>query len=323
MTDYIVDGTNIDVDVFAYSAPKAHASGGKVVNLYNKKFKESYTLSTPLTLTWGAQEGQEQGTGKPTGKWTMALQFPNSEYTNPDAEAFLRSMRALEQKVKSDAMLYSKEWFGKEIKSSEVIDEKFNVMLRHPKKSKGSIEVDETKPPTLTVKIPQWSGVWKPEIYDEDGEPLYINGKINSHLTPLEFLKPKTHVICLIQCGGLWFVNGKISITWNLKQAIVQKPKQSMEGTCFLRPKAADKEKMKSLPPPEDSVDPDGAPTTIVDDSDDEHEHEHVDTHVVVASTVPEKEVVAEKEVAPAEVESETVEEVKPKKKIIRKKTDA
>jgi hypothetical protein len=328
MTDYIVDGTNIDVNVFAYSAPKAHASGGKVVNLYNKNFKESFTLSTPLTLTWGAQEGQEQGTGKPTGKWTMALQFPSSEYTNPDAEAFLCSMRALEQKVKSDAMLYSKEWFGKEIKSSEVIDEKFNVMLRHPKKSKGSIEVDETKPPTLTVKIPQWSGVWKPEIYDEDGEPLYINGKINSHLTPLEFLKPKTHVICLIQCGGLWFVNGKISITWNLKQAIVQKPKQSMEGTCFLRPKAADKEKMKSLPPPEDSVDPDGAPTTIVDDSDDEHEHEHVDTHVVVASTVPEKEAVASAEVAsaevaPAEVESETVEEVKPKKKIIRKKTDA
>ena len=87
-----------------------------------------------------------------------------------------------------------------------------------------------------------------------------------------------------------------------------------------------DKEKMKSLPPPEDSVDPDGAPTTIVDDSDDEHEH--VDTHVVVASTVPEKEAVASAEVAsaevaPAEVESETVEEVKPKKKIIRKKTDA
>ena len=322
MTDYIVDGTNIDVNVFAYSAPKAHASGAKVVNLYNKNFKESYSLSTPLTLTWGAQETLEQSTGKPTGKWTMSLQFPSSEYTNPDAEAFLRSMRALEQKVKSDAMLYSKEWFGKETKSSEVIDEKFNIMLRHPKKSKGSIEFDETKPPTLTVKIPQWSGVWKPEIYDEDGEPLYINGKINSHLTPLEFLKPKTHVICLIQCGGLWFVNGKISITWNLKQAIVQKPKQSMEGTCFLRPKAADKEKMKSLPPPEDSVDPDGAPTTIVDDSDDEHEH--VDTHVVVASTVPEKEVVAEKEaVASAEVESETVEEVKPKKKIIRKKTDA
>jgi len=312
MADSIVDGTNIDINVFSYSAPKAHASGGKVVNLYNKHFKESLTLSTPLMLTWGAQEGQEQGTGKPTGKWTMALQFPSADYSNADAEAFLRSMRALESKIKADAMTYSKEWFGKEIKSSEVIDEKFNVMLRHPKKAKGSVEMDENKPPTLTVKIPQWSGVWKPEIYDEDGEPLYINGKTNTHLTPLEFLKPKTHVICLLQCGGLWFVNGKISITWNLKQAIVQRPKQSMEGTCFLKPKASDVKMMKALPPVEDEVDPDGVQgATIVADSDDEHElPEPVSTPVVVPVKVEEPVV-------------ETIEEVKPKKKIVRKKTDA
>ena len=317
MTDTIVDGTNIDVNVFAYSAPKAHASGGKVVNLYNKHFKESLTLATPLMLTWGAQEGQEQGTGKPTGKWTMALQFPSSEYTNADAEAFLHSMKALEQKVKADALTYSKEWFGKEIKSMDVIDEKFNVMLRHPKKSKGSIEIDENKPPTLTVKIPQWSGVWKPEIYDEDGEPLYINGKVNSHLSPLEYLKPKTHVICLIQCGGLWFVNGKISITWNLKQAIVQKPRATMEGTCFLKPKAADKEKMRTLPPPDDEIDPDGAPTTIVADSDEE------DNYVAPPAPTPNPPVPPVHNEEAVTQSIDTVEEVKPKKKLVRKKTDA
>jgi hypothetical protein len=322
MADSIVDGTNIDINVFSYSAPKAHASGGKVVNLYNKHFKESLTLSTPLMLTWGAQEGQEQGTGKPTGKWTMSLQFPSADYSNADAEAFLKSMRALENKIKSDAMTYSKEWFGKEIKSAEVIDEKFNVMLRHPKKAKGSIEVDESKAPTITVKIPQWSGVWKPEIYDEDGEPLYINGKTNTHLTPLEFLKPKTHVICLLQCGGLWFVNGKISITWNLKQAIVQKPKQTMEGTCFLRPKASDVKKMKSLPPVEDEADPDGAPTTIVADSDDERDAPITTPVVKPVVKVEEPVVKAEEHVVKVE-EPLTIEEVKPKKKIVRKKTEA
>jgi hypothetical protein len=164
----------------------------------------------------------------------------------------------------------------------------------------------------LTVKIPQWSGVWKPEIYDEDGEPLYINGKTNTHLTPLEFLKPKTHVICLLQCGGLWFVNGKISITWNLKQAIVQKPKQSMEGTCFLKPKASDVKMMKALTPPEDEVDPDGVQgATIVADSDDEHELPEPAPAPVVVPVKVEEPVV------------ETIEEVKPKKKIVRKKTEA
>jgi hypothetical protein len=326
MTDTIVDGTKIDTSVFSYSAPKAHASGGKVVNLYNKYFKESLTISTPLMLTWGAQEGQEQGTKKPTGKWTMSLQFPNSEYSNPDSEDFLKSMRALESKVKQDAMNYSKEWFGKEIKSSEVIDEKFNVMLRHPKKEKGGIEVDENKPPTLTIKIPQWSGVWKPEIYDEDGEPLYINGKVNSHLTPLEFLKPKTHVICLIQCGGLWFVNGKVSITWNLKQAIVQKPKQVIEGKCFLKPKDSDKQKMKSLPPPEEEIDPDGAPTTIVADSDDECDVQQTlvevkSEHISLPSVVEEPVKKVTEEVKVEEPVKQVTEEVKAKKKIVRKKT--
>ena len=320
MTDAIIDGTNINTSLFSYSAPKAHASGGKVVNLYNKNVRESLTISTPLILTWGAQEGKDTQ-GNMTGKWTMSLQFPNAEYSNPDADAFLKSIRALEAKVKADAMTYSKEWFGKTITSAEVMDEKFNVMLRHPKKEKGSIEVDENKPPTLTVKIPCWSGVWQSEIYDEDGEQLFVKSKTASHVTPLDFLKPKTHVICLLQCGGLWFVNGKVSITWNLKQAIVQKPKTSAiaEGTCFLRIKPADKEKLKSLPPPEEDVDPDGAvSSTIVEDSDDdEREVPTASLMTPKAAVVPAVEKVVE---APASASPVPVEEKK--KRVITKKKE-
>jgi hypothetical protein len=305
MADAIIDGTNIDTNAFSYSAPKAHESGGKVVNVYNKYFKESLTISTPLILTWGAQEGMDQAK-KPTGKFTMSLQFPNSDYPNADCEAFLRSMRALEAKVKADAIVNSKEWFGKVITNPEIIDEKFNIMLRHPK-FKGTDEPDNSKAPTLTVKVPCWKGVWKSEIYDEEGEPLYVGGKTSGLVTPLDFLKPKTHVICLLQCGGIWFVNGKFSITWNLKQAIVQKPKASMEGQCFIKLKSADKEKLKALPPVEhDDIDPEGAVATIVDDSDDD---------TPVPSPVP----------SPVVKEEPKVEEVKvaEKKKIVRKKTDA
>jgi hypothetical protein len=311
MSNAIIDGTNIDVNVFSYSAPKANPSGGKVVNLYNKNLKESLTISTPLILTWGAQEGMDQQKN-PTGKYTMSLQFPNTEYPNADCDAFLDSLRKLEAKIKSDALTYSKEWFGKTITSSDVMDEKFNIMLRHPKKEKGSAELDYNKPPTLTVKIPCWKGVWQSEIYDEEGEPLFIKGKSAAHLSPLDFLKPKTHVICLIQCGGLWFVNGKVSITWNLKQAIVQKPKTSYitEGTCFLRIKPAEKEKLKTLPPPEDEIDPDGAITsTIVEDSDDERE-----VPVVLLTPVQPPQVIEQVQEAVAAEEPK-------KKRVISKKT--
>jgi hypothetical protein len=310
MADSIVDGTNIDVSVFSYSDPKPNPAGGKVVNLYNKHFRQSLTISTPLMLTWGAQEGQDPNTKLPNDKWTLALQFPSADYASSETDAFLRSMRAVETAVKQAAMANSLKWFGKEIKSEDVIEEKFNVMLRHPKKEKGSAIVDTERPPTLTVKIPKWKGVWKPEIYDEDGEPLYINGKTNSHESPLKYLQPKSHIISLLQCGGLWFVNGKISITWNLMQAIVQKPKATIEGTCFLKPKAVDKERMKALPPPEDPVDESVGATVV--DSDDEQEY----VPKVVAPPEPEPEPVPE----PVAV---AVEEKKQVKRVVKKKADA
>ena len=316
MASAIIDGTNIDTSLFSYSAPKANPSGGKVVNIYNKNFRESLTLSTPLMITWGAQEGLDQAKN-PTGKFTMSLQFPNKEYTNPDAEAFLSSMRSLESKIKADALTYSKEWFGKTITSADVMDEKFNVMLRHPKKEKGSVEPDLTKPPTLTIKIPCWKGVWQSEIYDEEGTPLFLKGKSPTHLSPLDFIKSKTHVICLIQCGGLWFVNGKVSITWNLKQAIVQKQKSSSltEGVCFLKPKASDVEKLRALPPPEDDIDPEGAAvaSTIVEDSDEEDDDEEEEEELPPPKVV-------EKVVVPPPA---PLEEPKKKKVVTKKKADA
>ena len=309
MTDSIIDGTAIDTSVFSYSAIKANPTGGKVVNLYNKNFRESLTISTPLLLTWGAQEGKDQQ-GNPTGKWTMSLQFPNSDYPNPDGEAFLASMKAVEEKVKQDAIVNSKDWFGKEIKSMEVMEEKFNVMLRYPKIEKGKEEMDYTKAPTMTVKLPCWSGKWQPEIYDEDGNPLFLKTDNLTGKSPLPFLAPKTHVICLIQCGGLWFVNGKVSITWNLKQAIVQKPKTSAiaEGTCFLKPKAADKEKLKSLPPPEEAIMDDGpaVASTIVEDDD-----EYITAPAPVVQKAPEPQKVEE---------PEPVAEAPKKKTVIKKK---
>jgi hypothetical protein len=318
MATAILDSTNIDTSVFSYSAPKANPSGGKVVNLYNSRFKESVTISMPLLLTWGAQEVLEQATKKATGKYTMSLQFPNAEYSNPDAEAALTGMRAVETKIKEDAKNYCKEWFGRQGMSQEVVNDKFMPMLKYPKKEKGGVEVDETKPPILSLKIPCWSGVWQSEIYDEEGEPLFVKGKNDSGLSPLDFLKPKTHVICLIQCGGIWFVGNNVSITWNLKQAIVQKPKTSSipSGVCFLKPKESDVKRLKSLPPPEnDSIDPDGAVSALVEDSDND------DYEVPVIAPLPTPTPAPVVEVAPVAAAAAVQEEPK-KKKVISKKKD-
>lgn len=319
MTEQIIDGTQIEsaFQYLSFSAPKPNPTGGKVVNMFDNRFKESLIISTPLILSWGAQEGKEQGTGKLTGKWTMSLQFPSEEYKTPEEVAFLSSMKNLEQKIKETALNNSKLWFGKEIKSMDIIDEKFTPMIKYPKVSPGSAELDYSRPPTMVVKIPKWKSGWKSEIYDEDGEPVYIPDALTSEQvkefktqpeldeaisllneghSPIEYLPKQTKVICLLQCGGLWFVNGKVSITWNLQQAVVKKPKQSTRGICFIKPKATEREALKSMPHPEEEEKEKEkeqeyqVSSTLVDDSDDENDMKPS------ADTEPTQEVVFEPE---------------------------
>ena len=91
MTHAILDGTNLDTSVFAYSAPKAHASGGKVVNLINKHSKESLSISTPLLMTWGAQESKDQSLGRlrsyanPLNRLRARVKLSRSNMNHADA----------------------------------------------------------------------------------------------------------------------------------------------------------------------------------------------------------------------------------------------
>lgn len=334
MANTIVDGTNIDLSVFSYSAPKPNPSGGKVVNLYNKLAKESLTISIPLMGAWGAQEVKSvDGVG--LGKYTMTLQFSTGQYTTPEADKFLEEMKKVEHKIKEDAMTYSKEWFGKDIKSMDVMDEKFTPMLKYPKKNKTSEERDYEQPPQLTLKLPCWKGVWQTSVFDEDYNPLYIKGKSESDVSPLDFLKQQgkapIQIVSLIQCAGIWFVGSpaKVSITWNLKQVIVRKPKVSLisDDTCFLNIRPEDRAALKATPETEiehhDELNTVNA--TVADSDDDDEDFElptpakviEVEEQAVPPMPTPEPAKVVEE--AP---EPEPVKEVKKKKVISKKKVE-
>lgn len=267
-TQLFVDGTLFDCTKVRYGAPKANASGGKAISVFSTAINSGLKLSTPLMLTWGASdfEGNKQ--------YAMSLQFPSAEYLTNDTDAFLRNMKAFEDKIKADALTNSKEWFGKVHKSPEVIDALFTPMLKYPK-DKQTREADYTKSPILSVKTPNYEGVWKFEVYDEDENKLYPDSA-NTMVNPLDYLQKGTHLASIIQCGGLWFANGKFGITWRLAQAIVQKPKETIGGRCLLKLKTADKEKLKAqVAPVVEEVD-NVALSVVVEDSDDEEVPEQV-----------------------------------------------
>jgi hypothetical protein len=315
MADRIIDGTQLNVNNIMYSAPKATPQGAKSVNILSKSSKSFLTLSTPLLLTWGASDFVDEKTGLSDGKFSMSLQFPSEEYKNEDTSAFLQNMKNLEDKIKSDALIYSKEWFGKVHKSAEVVEALWTPMLKYPK-DKSTGEYDHRKSPTLKIKLPQWEGTWRSEIYDEDGNKLYPSIE-NPGVTPLDYLKKGSNIACLIQFAGIWFVNGKFSASWKLVQAVVQKPRASLQGQCLISLKPKDKELLKSQSVVDEDTE-DHLASTIVEDSDNEGDNEEQPLPPPVKAPV-EAHVQTAVAVTPVAVEEPKV----VKKKIIKKKTDA
>jgi len=315
-SNLFVDGTAFDCAKTRYGAPKVNASGGKAVSVFSTEINSGLKISTPLLLTWGLSdfEGNKQ--------YALSLQLPSSEYSNADTSAFLQNMKKFEDKIRADALTNTSLWFGKNHKSSEVIDALFTPMLKYPK-DKQTKEPDYSKAPTLSVKTPQYDGAWKFEIYDEEENKLFPNNEIPS-VDPLVCLQKGTHLACIIQCGGLWFANGKFGVTWRLLQAVVQKPKETIGGRCLLKLNASDKAKLKAQVAPTVDVVDEVSLSVVVDDSDDEEEQlvaapvtvfappvaQVVAPVVQVTVPVVEQEVVAQKTEAAAPVVKKVVKKV-------------
>ncbi len=303
MADTIIDGTLFNADNIKYSAPKANPSGGKSINIINKMTSSGVRLATPTLLTWGASDFVDES-GKGNGKFEMSLQFPNDEDDKTaDTNAFLANLVKLENKVKADALKFSKEWFGKVLKSEDVVEALWTPMLKYSR-NKSTGEPDYGRAPVLRVKLAQWEGVWKSEIYDEDGEKLFPDVN-NQAITPLDFIRKGGQIATIIQCGGLWFANGKFGMTWKLVQAAVQKPKPVITGTCFIRLKKSDKDKIANQ-----SIAPEANAQVQVDDSDGEDDHDHeepVAAHVEPVAVPIQEEIVVAPPVVNAEPEKKKV----------------
>ena len=296
---------------YIYTKPKVNASGGKSIGVINNKTMKGLYLSTPLMLTWGVNENVDEKTG--VKSYDMALQFPKEEYTNDNAEAFLKNLKAFETKIKEDAIANSKDWFNKPKMSTEVVDALWTPMLKYPK-DQVTKEPDYDRPPTLRIKLNTWDGVFKCELYDMEQQKIFPN---ESGLLPPDLIMKATNVATVIQCGGLWFASGKFGVTWRLIQAVV-KPKESLQGKCLITLSTQDKEVLRNtvtsevddeeLCISEQSVDKSKVEDSEDDDDDDESPEPTVEVK---------KEIVKE---VTAEVSDST-----PKKKpaVRRKKTTA
>ena len=134
----------------------------------------------------------------------------------------------------------------------------------------------------------------------------------SSGVTPVELITTASNTATVIQCGGIWFANGKFGVTWKLLQAVV-KPKQNLKGQCFINLSNDDKAKLQTSNLDEDDVN--DVVAKVVEDTDDE------DEPVAVPEPAVEP-VVEEKVETPTKTKEVDLDEppAPPKKKVVRKK---
>lgn len=283
----IVSGSEpFDPTNYKITAPKPNKNGGKVSNiLFNKS---PLCVALPPFFTWGPQQRVDMNKQK-TGNYSMNIQFPNAEFATTETEAFLKYLFDLESYVMEVVKTNSAEWLGGKYDNIDIIRALYNEMIRYPRKS-GSQMPDTSKPPSLSLKLPCYDKKWQPEIFDENTNPLYLKSmtkemeELNSgivlkddddecQLAPLKFIQPRSHVILLIQSAGIWFVNKKFSITWNVKQVVVKNPLPPMEGTLFLKIDTKTKELLGikgSSAKEEEEENDEEEDATLIDDDDNE-----------------------------------------------------
>ena len=305
----IIDATTFNpVKQVKYSKMKVNKVGGKSVGIMNSDTGKSLILQTPLILTWGANKFVDEKSGKTT--YDMALQFPRDDYQTEENKKFLDAMVAFQNKLKSDAITNSKEWFNKPKMTPEVVDALFHPMLTYAK-NKDTGEADMTKSPTLKVKIPYYEDQFNCEVYDTSAKMLFPS-ETGSTQTPLELITKASNIIAVIQCGGFWFANGKFGVTWKLIQCVVR-PKPTLKGRCLISVSSENKTQLEKAAPAsasssvqlgQDEDDEDDAgeevgagQLKVVEDSDEEGESAASDPQVappaaVVATPVVEETVV-------------------------------
>ena len=291
-----------------YTKPKVNSVGGRSVGIVNAKTSTVLNLSSPLMLTWGVQDFTDEKTGKVS--YDLALQFPNEGFETPATVKFLANVAVFEKKIKEDAIANSKEWFSKPKMTSDAVDALWTPVLKYPK-NKDTLEADMTRAPTLKVKLPFWDNTWKElELYGVDMSPIFPD-PMNPALSPKDLIAKGSHIAVSIQCGGIWFANGKFGVTWKLFQAIV-KPKMSLKGKCHI--KLDDDEKTKIVAQV--------IPTDVDGDADGgDHDHDNVsaiiedDDEETDTPAPPRNTSVAPKPVAAAAAGGDAAS----KKKIVRK----
>ena len=148
-------------------------------------------------------------------KYSIEASFRGMD-DNPSLKLFYDKFMTLDEKFINDGVSHSMKWFKKKKTSKEVIMALYNKLIR-PSIDKLSGEPDGKYPPTIRFKLPNRDGKFQFRVYN------FNKTEIESPRME-DLLVKGAQVSLIVQCGGLWFANGRFGCTFKVVQCRVKAP---------------------------------------------------------------------------------------------------
>jgi len=207
--------SEFDINQIRFSDIKINEFGAKRCYVNYGPEKDRLILHTPrftLPFNMGVFD---KGDGPP--KYSVTASFRDME-NYAQLKEFHDKFIAIDQKMLLDGSKNAMPWFKKRKMTPEVLDALYTRLVR-PSCNKETGEPDGKFPPTIRFKLPYWEGKYAFPVFDFNRNPIDLT------VTPLnELLVKGAKIRALIQCGVVWFANGKYGVSWNIVQLRVRTP---------------------------------------------------------------------------------------------------
>lgn len=212
-TNSIILYSNFDTTLINFDPVSKNKNGGKMCYMSYGPSKKRIYVQTPANLAcpFGISKYEDVKTGEVS--YSLDATFRDMD-SDPKMKLFHDKMDELNERILTEAVKNSGEWFGKPM-SKDVIQEFYRNIIKLPK--------DPSKyAPILKIKIPMSNGQPNVDIFSEDKEKVDI-----------QYVTKGSTLRCIMELKAIWFINKNFGVTWQLVQAGVTTRPQKFEGWAF------------------------------------------------------------------------------------------
>jgi hypothetical protein len=243
MSATIVKPSTLDKSLVNFGEPQPNSHGGKSLKIGYSDEAKFLIHAPPMYIPWDMTR-EEIKSDNPTAskdgskpqnnvKYSFQLSFRGIDGDDLNAKR-LKSFHTMLEEIDSllvdTASANSLTWLKMKSAPKPVVEALLNPTIKVSKDT-VSQEPDGKYPDSIKVRIPYYS--------KDDRFGCSFFDKDNKHITDMNVLsklRRGTLVACILECGGVYFSNGKFGTTWSLYQCVIKSESMNKvpKGICLI-----------------------------------------------------------------------------------------